>query len=443
MIIELLPIILLGIMAGVIAGFLPGVGVFVSLTLAYPWLLTLDGIQLLTFYIALASTTQYIGSISATVFAVPGETSSLPAVKEGHAMFLQGRGGLAISGAAIGSCVGSVLVLGMCFALFPYLENIQFLYNTFLQAVVLLCVAVLICIATDHPVKSFGLAIVGYGLGLVGCRDIDGKCFATFGDQPDLVGGLPLLPVIIAIYIFPKLLQSYEFNGKALNEKTIENNFIEHLRYFLANWITVIRSTIVGFFAGFTPGVSTTISANLSYVLEKFIQKRKKLYKEGDYRSLVAAETANNAGAFSCLLPLLILGIPIVPSEALLYEIASAKGFIFGQNFTLETFKFLAIVLVIVNFIALCIAWPFTKYVCLMHKIPVRVLNMGIFVALVFVLYFTGAKLFQAEYYLIIFFALLPIGYMLRNYNTLPLIFVFVIQTRLDVVAIRIGDFLK
>ena len=251
------------------------------------------------------------------------------------------------------------------------------------------------------------------------------------------------MPVIIAIYIFPKLLQSYEFNGKALNEKTIENNFIEHLRYFLANWITVIRSTIVGFFAGFTPGVSTTISANLSYVLEKFIQKRKKLYKEGDYRSLVAAETANNAGAFSCLLPLLILGIPIVPSEALLYEIASAKGFIFGQNFTLETFKFLAIVLVIVNFIALCIAWPFAKYVCLMHKIPVRVLNMGIFVALVFVLYFTGAKLFQAEYYLIIFFALLPIGYMLRNYNTLPLIFVFVIQTRLDVVAIRIGDFLK
>jgi hypothetical protein len=38
---------------------------------------------------------------------------------------------------------------------------------------------------------------------------------------------------------------------------------------------------------------------------------------------------------------------------------------------------------------------------------------------------------------------LLPLGYMLRNYNTLPLIFTFVVQTRLDVVAIRIGDFLK
>jgi hypothetical protein len=58
-------------------------------------------------------------------------------------------------------------------------------------------------------------------------------------------------------------------------------------------------------------------------------------------------------------------------------------------------------------------------------------------------MYIAGDKLFQSGYYLIVFFTLLPIGYMLRNYNTLPLIFTFVVQTRLDVVAIRIGDFLK
>jgi|TARA_R110000803_G_scaffold198678_1_gene262515 putative tricarboxylic transport membrane protein len=443
LIVELLPIILLGVMAGVIAGFIPGVGVFVSLTLAYPWLLQLNGIELLAFYVALGSTTQYIGSISATVFAIPGETSSLPAVKEGHAMFLNGQGGLAISGAAIGSFVGSFLVLGVCFALFPFLENVQFLYNTFLQAIILVCVAILICVATDHPFKSFSLAVVGYFLGLIGCRNIDNQCFATFGDHPDLVGGLPMLPVIIAIYIFPKLLQSSNFDNTNFLDKPIENNFFEHLRYFLDNWVTVVRSTIVGFFAGFTPGVSTTISANLSYTLEKFIQKRKKLYKEGDYRSLVAAETANNAGAFSCLLPLLILGIPIVPSEALLYEIASAKGFIFGETFTLETFKLLAIILVIVNFLALCIAWPFAKHVCWLHKIPVKTLNALIFIALIGVVYMAGAKFYSQEYYLIVLFALLPFGYLLRKYNTLPLIFVFVIQTRLDVIAIRVGDFLQ
>jgi putative tricarboxylic transport membrane protein len=442
MLIEVLPVLLLGCIAGIIAGFIPGVGVFVTMTLLYPWLLSMDGIQLLTFYVALASTTQYIGSISATVFAVPGETSSLPAVKEGHAMFLQGQGGLAISGAAIGSFFGSVLILCICFLFYPYLEKISLLYNTYLQAVVLFFVAVLICMATEHPGKSFILAISGYLLGLIGCRDIDGKCFYTFND-PDLMSGLPLLPVIVAIYIFPKLLKSYNFNSTLLERKTIENNFIDHAIYFSKNWVTVIRSSVVGFLAGFTPGVSTTISANLAYTLEKHIQMKKKVYKEGDYRSLIAAETANNAGAFSCLLPLLILGIPIVPSEALLYEIASAKGFIFGQNFTIENFKFLAIVLVIVNLIALSVAWPFAKYVCLLHKIPLKILNILIFISLIGVMYIAGDKLFQSGYYLIVFFTLLPIGYMLRNYNTLPLIFTFVVQTRLDVVAIRIGDFLK
>lgn len=100
--VENLIYIIPGVTVGIIAGFIPGVGVFTSMMLMLPFLYSLEPYQLLTFYIALASTTQYIGSITATVFGLPGESSSLPAVKEGHALFQQGQGSIAISGSAIG-----------------------------------------------------------------------------------------------------------------------------------------------------------------------------------------------------------------------------------------------------------------------------------------------------------------------------------------------------
>ena len=44
---------------------------------------------------------------------------ALPAVYEGHAMFRDGRGALAISGAAMGSLLGAFVVLGLVYLVSP------------------------------------------------------------------------------------------------------------------------------------------------------------------------------------------------------------------------------------------------------------------------------------------------------------------------------------
>ena len=75
--------VLAGITCGYFSGFIPGVGNLVTLLLVYPFLLDSSLLQLLLFYMALTSTSQFSGSGVATVFGVPGEASSLPAVKEG------------------------------------------------------------------------------------------------------------------------------------------------------------------------------------------------------------------------------------------------------------------------------------------------------------------------------------------------------------------------
>ena len=50
---------IVGIFGGVVCGILPGVGGIVLMTMALPWLMTLDPVNILVFYVCLVSVDQY------------------------------------------------------------------------------------------------------------------------------------------------------------------------------------------------------------------------------------------------------------------------------------------------------------------------------------------------------------------------------------------------
>jgi len=436
--IDLLPYALMGIGFGVIAGFVPGIGIFATLMILYPFLMDFTGLELVAFYVGISSTTQYIGSITATVFALPGESSSLPSVKEGHALYKQGQGSFAISGAAIGSFVGSLFVLLITSLFVLELENLYYLYSSYIQAIIISLVLCFLILSSKSKIYAVFLVFIGYILGSVGCRIIDEKCFATF-DNGDLETGLPLISVLLALYVVPIVLNNWNLKFDYTGVDIKSERFTVHLKKYIDNIGASLRGTLIGFFAGFTPGLSTAMSSNLSYAVEKWIQRKK--YKEGNYKALVSAETGNNAGAFACLLPLLVLGIPIVPSEALLYEMAVAKGFsLGGENFNVEFFNTVAYMLVFVNLIALFIAWPFAKYICYLGKLNYKQIQGLILIAFIFIIGYVGSELFQSTYYLIVFFLLLPVGILLRKHDTLPLVFAFIVADRIATVSIPLEN---
>src|SRR5210317_718732 len=100
-------VMLMGVAFGYLSGLIPGIGLVILLLVSYPMLITWDLFHLLLFYMSAASAAQFSGSVIATTMGIPGESSSLPAVKEGNAMFYSGRGHLAISSAAMGSTLGA------------------------------------------------------------------------------------------------------------------------------------------------------------------------------------------------------------------------------------------------------------------------------------------------------------------------------------------------
>ena len=398
---------IIGILIGIVAGLIPGFGIFTSLIVLYPLLLKLDPINMLSLYVGLASATQFSGSVSAIIYGVPGEQSSMPAVTEGHKLFRLGQGDLAISGSAIGSFFGSFLTVLFVYALFPHVENVMYLFNSLSQLIILLMVGMFL-ILSGNIIKNMLMCAFAYLLGSIGTHSYHHEgTFLTFGNA-DLTTGIPMFPVVLALFIIPQLYQAYKIRNTNNAVDQYKFDVSLHFKNFFKYWKSSIRGTVLGFFGGLVPGLSTTLSSTLSYTVEKKLDKD---YKPGSMKCLIASETANNSGSFSMLIPLLILGIPIVPSEALLYDINASKGFVFGAStFDLQIFYVVVFVLMLANCVSLIMCWPFAKYVALINTIDKRIVNSLILCALFGIMLYIGSYTWQSFYYFIIFLLLLPIS---------------------------------
>ena len=429
--------VLIGLVAGTIAGLIPGIGVFAALLMLYPALDYFSGMDIILMYSTIFAVSQFVGSIPSTVFGIPGEASSLPAVREGHRLYKRGLGQFAISSCAMGSAIGSIIACLLTLSLVPFLALVFNFYNTTFQIGLLFVVLLIISLNSMNKFYiTLPLMLFGYYIAAIGYNVVTFNTFSTFG-LTSLEQGLPLYGVMFSLFVVPELLKA----NNNMKQNNIEFNIIEkpildHFKNVLQHKWSVVRGTVIGYFAGMIPGVSIVASSNLSYSVEKKI-RGSNYDQNGDIACLISAETANNAGAFSVLIPLLVLGIPITGSEALLYEYVAVKkqlllGYeLFLNSYILET---VAILIVFVNIIAVFIAWPLSKQILWLYKVPTPLLYSMIALLGIFAVWFTGHQYGQESFYVLSTVLMLPLGYVFYklDVDTLPLIFVYLIQNNLE-----------
>ena len=213
---------LLGSMLGAVAGMVPGSGLLVSLLLVYPYLVSLDLVSLLCFYIGLANLAQYTGSITAIHFGIPGESNSLPAVIEGHALSKQSKSHTAIVGTALASTLSAVISVLFLIAISPFYQSIFSVFyksiNQLIVFVVAICIFVLI--GKNNWKDNLLLMLAGFVIGKIGMNDYTGSYFLTF-DSLYLSAGVPFFPMIVGLLVFPQLFKRYKFNASTQHVSNI------------------------------------------------------------------------------------------------------------------------------------------------------------------------------------------------------------------------------
>ena len=92
-----------GCMLGTLIGVLPGIGPIATIAVLLPMTFGFEPASALIMVAGIYYGAQYGGSTTAILLSIPGETSSTVTVLDGHEMAKQGRAGIALGIAAIGS----------------------------------------------------------------------------------------------------------------------------------------------------------------------------------------------------------------------------------------------------------------------------------------------------------------------------------------------------
>ena len=415
MIFDIQPI-LFGSLLGLISGLLPGVGNFVLLLIATPILLTMNPTDILITYTALVSISQYIGSVPATMFGIAGESSSFPAVIEAKKLKSVDEVSEAISGAAIGSFYGSFIVVALCFIFAPYLDNIKYLFSTKLYVILLSTSLILMCtISKQSVVTNVLLVIFGLFLGSIGYNTAFSTPFLAF-DNIYLYSGLPFIVVSIMLFAVPQLLQNTKIKDSS--------DFFNIPSKFKIHRLNILTSTVysfIGFITGLVPGLTTVLSSYTAYFVSTVIT-------DSPIKRIVASETANNSGAFSQLLPMLLFSIPILSSEAYLLNLLDMKGFNPNYLEVSSLITAICVSLIAINLIGLLLAWPMAKYIGYLYAIKMSTIMYFLLFLLLLLVVYLGYAHNSLNFYLLSCIGLLPITYLLRNIDTTPLVFAFLIQ---------------
>lgn len=419
MIAELITPSIVGIVCGLVSGLIPGMGNFASLIIIFPYLVNLEPAQILVLYVALTTISQFIGSIPAITFGIPGESSSVPAVIESRNLKSPQQIYQAIVGSAVGSAFGGGIVLFLTWLAIDWLMYSVHFFNSMIQFFIycLVMLSMILIFKENKYWVNVLMILIGLGLGLIGYNTWAQTSIMTFGNM-SLFQGLPMVVVVVMLLGIPEILKNYATKLEYKNSEITSSGF----RF---NWLKSSWYSLIGFFGGLTPGLTTTMSSQLAWI-------EAKRHKENTaVDRIVASETANNAGAFSQLLPMILLGIPLLGSEALVLGLMEGKGFKLNEETFKDVFIIVSVSLVFINLVGLCLAWPLARHIIKIFQFNIQkiyIILMCVFVAMVV---WVGYINYQTLYYVITAICLFPLAYVLRNKDTMPLIFAFLIHDRI------------
>ncbi len=428
-----------GLLAGTITGIVPGAGVMVAMIVATPLLMHFDIIQLLLFYMSLASMVQFTGTIPAVYLGVPGETNSLPAVIEGTKFNKRKMAKLAIGICAVGSVLGSLVAVAITYGLLSVLIEHMTVFFSNATKFYLYLFIIAFCLLVYNKkniLVNLSLCAFGFMLSVPGESDISPDFRYTFGIE-DLQFGIPLIPVLIGFLIVPTIAKMFSSSNSSVFLPNIDIGFCKVIKYFRKKLIaSSLRGSIIGYLCGFVPGVSTVLSTNASYSFEK------KLHPSNPGKLLVSSETANNSGQFASMLPLLLIGIPITGSEIVLYSMLVDAGwspFQFDNVANNADMIFRQIVpwFVVANIVGLIIAWPLARQVLNVFAKSKKYMIVMLGIGMLVLNTYLGILDYRVWLYTICLFVFSCMGLLIKKHETVPLIFMFILGNDMEGVFFR------
>ena len=323
---------LIGVTLGTAVGVLPGIGPTATVALLLPITFNFDPVASLIMLAGIYYGAQYGGSTTAILLNLPGESSAAVTALDGHQLARQGRAGLALATAALGSFfAGTVATVVLALFAPPLAEAALAFGPAEYFSLVVLGLIASIALASGSTTKALAMIVLGLLLGTVGQDLNTGQPRFTFGVR-ELYGGLDFVTLAVAMFGLAEIIRNLERqHSESLVTRRVQGLWLNRadLRRIVP---PVLRGTALGSLLGVLPGGGHVLASFTSYSLEKRVSRRPQTFGRGAIEGVAAPESANNAAAQTSFIPLLTLGLPAHPVMALLVGAFIIQGITPGPN---------------------------------------------------------------------------------------------------------------
>lgn len=368
---AVLAFLLIGIVAGLIVGAIPGLNDNIAFAIFIPLSFSLSPTYAFALMVGLYCSAAVGGSIPAIMVKVPGTASAVLTAIDGHAMARKGEAGKALGIAITSSVFGgfsSALILLFfappmaAFALrFGYVENF---------ALGILGMASVIGLLGGSIIKGLISAVLGLLVATVGLSLQTGYPRYTFGVD-NLYEGVPFVPLLVGLFGITAVLELSEELIRDRRKGVASPNMPRITDSFLISWPmakrllpTWLQCSVIGNVIGIIPGAGMLMAIYMGY--ERISHRYKRLYAgkpgepewgQGAPEGIAAPESANNAVVASSMVPLLSLGIPGNSVSALFIGALMIQGMVPGPLLFIDHAD-IAWMIIVAFLVANILMWP-------------------------------------------------------------------------------------
>ncbi|MBM6582943.1 tripartite tricarboxylate transporter permease [Microvirga sp. BT689] len=322
----------LGCLVGTLIGVLPGVGPIATIAMLLPITFGLDPTGALIMLAGIYYGAQYGGSTTAILVNIPGEATSVVTALDGHQMARQGRAGVALGIAAIGSFFAGTVATLVIAALGKPLTGLALLFGpTEYFSLMVMGLVFAVVLAHGSILKAVAMILVGVLLSTVGTDLETGEERMTFG-LPFLSDGIDFAVLAMGIFGIAEILRNLDHTETRDVVRQAIGRLLPNKDDFRQAYKPVIRGTLIGSILGILPGNGAVLGPFAAYTLEKKIAKDPRRFGRGAIEGVAGPESANNAGAQTSFIPLLTLGIPPNAVMALMVGAMTIHGIIPGPQ---------------------------------------------------------------------------------------------------------------
>ncbi len=308
--IDNVAVLFIGVIIGCIVGAIPGMTATMGVALTLPFTFYLPPVTGILLLLGVYKGGIYGGSIPAILIKVPGTPAAACTVLDGFPLAKKGQANKALHMALYSSCFAdfvSNLAL-IFFTGFIASFALKFGPPEFF-ALILFSLTIIVGVAGDNLARGLISACFGLLLATVGLDLIYGTERMVFG-EPELMGGLKFIPVLIGLFALPEIINHY--TRKLEPHKRLTD--LGHEGVTMDEWKrcfkSVVRGSLIGVVLGAIPGIGGAPAAFLSYSEAKRTSKVGDNFGKGELEGIAAAESGNNGVAGATMIPLLSLGVP-------------------------------------------------------------------------------------------------------------------------------------